>query len=128
MLGGPFLPAACEQGFGDNSAIYLCFKQLESLILCLKFEVAQELVDTLLAGLASQQWGRKRMCAEGIMTLASLGHDALQPHAPRLANALLGEVPGRIWDGKEKVRAWAAAASVRNSTELGAALTPHSSR
>jgi len=60
------------------------------------------------ADLGAQQWGRKKAAAGGRRArappppaLAKTGADALAPHAPALAAALLAELPGRLWDGKE---------------------------
>ncbi|KAK9810293.1 hypothetical protein WJX72_008148 [[Myrmecia] bisecta] len=62
-----------------------------------------DLVPLVTAGLASQQWGRKRSSAKAIVALAEAGADAVQPHAAGLATALLQELPGRLWEGKEAV-------------------------
>lgn len=53
------------------------------------------------ADLGAQQWGRKKAAAQAAAALAKTGADALAPHAPALAAALLAELPGRLWDGKE---------------------------
>ncbi|KAG1660153.1 hypothetical protein FOA52_007810 [Chlamydomonas sp. UWO 241] len=60
-----------------------------------------EIVGSLVAGMGSTQWGHKRTCAEAVVQLTQLGGDLLGAHASRLASALLAEVGGRLWDGKE---------------------------
>lgn len=43
------------------------------------------------------------MVAQGIASLCEINNVAMQASAASLGNQLLSEVPGRIWDGKEKV-------------------------
>ena len=38
-----------------------------------------------------------------MMMMMQLGGDVLGPHASDLAVALLAEVPGRLWEGKESI-------------------------
>ena len=67
-------------------------------------ELAREKVQSRRAAradLGAQQWGRKKAAAQAAAALAKTGADALAPHAPALAAALLAELPGRLWDGKE---------------------------
>jgi hypothetical protein len=78
-------------------------------------------VAILLEGLATQQWGRKKACAEGLKQLAELGADAAAPHAARLADALLAEASGRLWDGKEAVLSALAALAKAQPAALAAA-------
>lgn len=51
--------------------------------------------------LGSQQWARKVMAAKSIGGAAAVAGDALALHAPKLAAALMAELPGRLWDGKQ---------------------------
>eukprot|EP00899_Mesostigma_viride_P010697 jgi/Mesvir1/19629/Mv09917-RA.4 len=72
-------------------------------------------------GLVSSSWGRKKQAAKAVKSLAEAvgtpgdassgngagggggggGESVLQPRAHELARTLLGELPGRLWDGKE---------------------------
>jgi len=81
------------------------------------------------ADLGAQQWGRKKAAAQAAAALAKTGADALAPHAPALAAALLAELPGRLWDGKEALldalaalAALTAAAERRKMAYVAAAL------
>jgi proteasome component ECM29 len=60
-----------------------------------------EIVGSLVEGLGSAQWGRKKTSAEAVVSLTKLGQDVLGVHAGRLASALLAELGGRLWDGKQ---------------------------
>ena len=75
--------AACVHWFATACSFYICYLIYDS------------------AGLGSQQWGRKKAAAAAVVVLAKSGAEALPPHAPTLAAALLAELPGRLWDGKE---------------------------
>lgn len=63
----------------------------------------QEIMARVLPGLASSSWSTKQQCAKASAALAEgIGGD-LGPHGSTLLVALLGELPGRLWDGKEAV-------------------------
>jgi len=84
---------------------------------------APEIVTLLVEGLGSQQWGRKQASAQAVVRLTELGHDLLNGSTSAtgtaegadaggasssspacvLAEALLAEAGGRLWDGKESV-------------------------
>lgn len=64
---------------------------------------ASEIVASLVTGLGSSQWSRKKACADAVVHLTQLGGDLLGSHAAQLAQALLSELPGRLWDGKESI-------------------------
>lgn len=77
-----------------------------------------EIVGSLVEGLGSAQWGRKKACAEAVVQLTQLGGDVLGAHASRLAAALLAESSGRLWDGKEAVLAALGALCGSNAAAL----------
>ncbi|EFN52702.1 hypothetical protein CHLNCDRAFT_138705 [Chlorella variabilis] len=62
-----------------------------------------EVVKLVTSGLQSGQWSRKKAAAAAAAQICKAGADALVPHAPALLDALLKELPGRIWEGKEVV-------------------------
>eukprot|EP00955_Chlamydomonas_euryale_P036592 350491-Chlamydomonas_euryale.AAC.7 len=63
---------------------------------------AKEIAASLAAGLAAPQWGQKRACADAVAQMAGVnGGESVAPFAPALAAALLSELGGRLWDGKE---------------------------
>jgi proteasome component ECM29 len=62
-----------------------------------------EIVCRLLPGLASSSWSTKQQCAKAAAAAAQGAGPGLAPHAQALLKALLGELPGRLWDGKEAV-------------------------
>ncbi|KAK9850611.1 hypothetical protein WJX84_005115 [Apatococcus fuscideae] len=62
-----------------------------------------DLAPLLLQSLTSSQWGRKQAAADAMRGLAEAAPDVLQPHATIMAAALLKELPGRLWDGKESI-------------------------
>ena len=55
------------------------------------------------AGLKSSAWGRKKAAAAAAAKACVSGGDAVGPFALQLMTALLAELPGRLWDGKETV-------------------------
>jgi proteasome component ECM29 len=55
------------------------------------------------AGLTSPQWGRKKAAAAAVARLCAGAGDAAAAHAPEVMAALLRELPGRLWEGKEAV-------------------------
>ncbi|KAK9834910.1 hypothetical protein WJX81_007994 [Elliptochloris bilobata] len=57
---------------------------------------AGDIVPLILRDLGAQQWGRKKAAALAVTALAKSGAEALPPHAPVLASALLAELPGRL--------------------------------
>ena len=69
--------------------------------------------------LGSQQWGRKKAAALAVAALAKSGAEALPPHTPALATALLAELPGRLWDGKEALLEALAALAAAAPAALG---------
>lgn len=71
------------------------------------------------ADLGSQQWGRKKAAALAVTALAKSGAEALPPHTPALASALLAELPGRLWDGKEALLEALAALAAAAPAALG---------
>ncbi|PRW21127.1 proteasome-associated ECM29-like protein isoform X1 [Chlorella sorokiniana] len=62
-----------------------------------------EVVQRVTAGLQSGQWGRKKAAATALSQICQTSGDAIVPHLPAVLDALLKEVPGRIWEGKEAV-------------------------
>ena len=75
----------------------------------------------LCADLGAQQWGRKKAAALAVTALAKVGAEALPPHTPVLASALLAELPGRLWDGKEALLEALAALAAAAPAALGPA-------
>jgi proteasome component ECM29 len=57
----------------------------------------------LVAGLQADAWERRAVAAKVFAAVAASSGAALVPHAPKLMHALLAELPGRIWSGKEAV-------------------------
>jgi proteasome component ECM29 len=53
--------------------------------------------------LGSSNWEAKSRAARAVKALAEGAGEATGPHLPQLMTALLSELPGRIWDGKEAV-------------------------
>ncbi|GAX79566.1 hypothetical protein CEUSTIGMA_g7007.t1 [Chlamydomonas eustigma] len=62
---------------------------------------AEEIVGSLVEGLGSTQWSRKKSCAEAVLELTKLGNDILGKHGSTLASTLVHEIQqGRFWEGK----------------------------
>ena len=55
-----------------------------------------EVLALVLAGLTAGQWGRKKAAAAAVSEIARVAPDALAPHAPALAAALL-KVRATVW-------------------------------
>lgn len=66
---------------------------------------AGAVLESVQAGLKSGQWGRKKAAAAAAAKACVSGGDAVGPYALQLMTALLAELPGRLWDGKETVLA-----------------------
>lgn len=62
-------------------------------------------LDQALKLLKSAQWGTKAAGAAAVARASEAAGDAVAPHAPEVLAALLAELPGRLWDGKEAVLA-----------------------
>jgi hypothetical protein len=79
-------------------------------------------------GLKSQSWPCKARAARAIQAMAADRTDALVPHTTPLAEALLAELPGRLWDGKESLlHALGALALTCKAREGAAAAAPTAS-
>ena len=61
------------------------------------------IISQAVAGLKEQSWGAKHAAAKAVAAMAKDGSDSLAPHAPALSSALLTELPGRLWDGKDSL-------------------------
>ena len=64
---------------------------------------AAAVLEKVQEALRSSQWGRKKAAAAAAAKACSAGGDAVAPYAPQLMAALLAELPGRLWEGKEGV-------------------------
>lgn len=58
-------------------------------------------VSPLVNALAADEWSHRSAAAATIASASTAAPEAFAPHAPRLMAALLEQLPGRVWGGKE---------------------------
>jgi len=62
---------------------------------------AKSIMELALEMLKSSQWSRKKSAGKALVTLFDSASDILIADFPRILRALLDDIPGKIWDGKE---------------------------
>jgi proteasome component ECM29 len=62
-----------------------------------------EIVGFLKQGIASSSWSEKKKTAKATAYLAEKAGESVGGSAPVLLTDLLGELPGRLWEGKEAI-------------------------
>ncbi|XP_050238689.1 uncharacterized protein LOC126688135 isoform X2 [Mercurialis annua] len=60
-----------------------------------------EIVSLICEGLSSSSWARKRKSAQAISKLSEILGESLSSHHHPLLEALMKEIPGRFWEGKD---------------------------
>eukprot|EP00257_Ricinus_communis_P019881 XP_015578984.1 proteasome adapter and scaffold protein ECM29 [Ricinus communis] len=60
-----------------------------------------EIVSLICEGLASSSWARKRKSAQAISKLCEVLGESLSSHQHVLLEALMKEIPGQLWEGKD---------------------------
>ena len=63
----------------------------------------QEIVKLLKEGIGSSSWTEKQKTARALSKLADTAGGGVMPYVQDLLVALVAELPGRLWDGKEVV-------------------------
>ncbi|WCJ20554.1 Proteasome adapter and scaffold protein ECM29 [Euphorbia peplus] len=62
-----------------------------------------EIVSLIREGLASSSWSRKKKSAQAISKLSEVLGELLSSHHHVLLEALMQEMPGRLWEGKDAI-------------------------
>ncbi|KAH7302077.1 hypothetical protein KP509_23G055400 [Ceratopteris richardii] len=99
------LPSAFIARFDDDKTVSNMFEELweesisgESIALQL---YAAEIVQLAIKGLSNTSWTHKKRCARALTRLAETAGPSIAPYVEPLLSALLEELPGHLWEGKE---------------------------